>query len=227
MIKLKNISFQYDNASTETLKNINLELETGEVLAVVGPSGGGKSTLLRVIAGLEKPKEGEMFLGEKCLCKKGTFVNPEKRGIGMLFQDYALFPHMTVAKNIEYGLIGMKTTEREKRVKEVLGLVNLVEYEKRYPHELSGGQQQRIALARAIAATPKILLLDEPFSNLDTHLLQSVREELFGIIREIGITTIMVTHNPEDATTQADRVIEIVEGIASEKNWTKNNKGFI
>lgn len=217
MIKLNNISFQYDNASSETLKNIKIEVETGEVLAVVGPSGGGKSTLLRVIAGLEKPKSGEMFLGDRCLCGKGTFVNPEKRGIGMLFQDYALFPHMTVAKNIEYGLIGMKATERKKRVTEVLELVSLSDHGKRYPHELSGGQQQRIALARAIAPAPKILLLDEPFSNLDTHLLQSVREELFGIIREIGITTIMVTHNPEDARTQANRVIEIVEGVASEK----------
>jgi iron(III) transport system ATP-binding protein len=217
MIKLNNISFQYDNASSETLKNINLELTKGEVLAVVGPSGGGKSTLLRVIAGLEKAKTGEMFLGDKCLFGKRRFVNPEKRGIGMLFQDYALFPHMTVAKNIEYGLIGLNGTERKKRVKEVLGLVNLVEYEKRYPHELSGGQQQRVALARAIAPRPKILLLDEPFSNLDTHLLQSVREELFAIIRQIGITTIMVTHNPEDAKTQANRVIQIVEGVASEK----------
>lgn len=217
MIKLNNISFQYDNASSETLKNINLELTKGEVLAVVGPSGGGKSTLLRVIAGLEKAKTGEMFLGDKRLFGKRSFVNPEKRGIGMLFQDYALFPHMTVAKNIEYGLIGMKATERKKRVEEVLDLVNLVEYEKRYPHELSGGQQQRVALARAIAPRPTILLLDEPFSNLDTHLLQSVREELFAIIRQIGITTIMVTHNPEDARTQADRVIQIVEGVASEK----------
>ncbi len=217
MIKLNNISFKYDNASSDTLKNISLELETGEVLAVVGPSGGGKSTLLRVISGLEKPNAGELYLANKKLCGKGIFVPPEKRGIGMLFQDYALFPHMTVAKNIEYGLIGVNGSGRKKRVKEVLRLVNLSGYEKRYPHELSGGQQQRIALARAIAPTPKIILLDEPFSNLDTHLLQTVREELFGIIREIGITTIMVTHNPEDAQTQADRVIEIVEGVAKEK----------
>ncbi|MBO1265422.1 ABC transporter ATP-binding protein [Proteiniclasticum sp. SCR006] len=219
MIKLSNVSYQYDNSKTETLKDINLELERGEVLAIVGPSGGGKSTLLRVIAGLEKPKAGEMFLGSECIYGNGVFVKPEDRGIGMLFQDYALFPHMTVAKNIEYGLIGMKSRERKKRMKEVLELVNLAEYERRYPHELSGGQQQRIALARAIAPMPKILLLDEPFSNLDTFLLQSVREELFGIIRAIGITAIMVTHNPEDAKTQADRVIQIIDGIASESRY--------
>ena len=217
MIRLEKVTFQYDNSSSEILKNIDLNLDAGEVLAVVGPSGGGKSTLLRVISGLEKPKSGEIFLDNKLLCGKGTFIPPEKRGIGMLFQDYALFPHMTVRKNIEYGLINFNGADKKKRVKEVLELVNLSEYEKRYPHELSGGQQQRIALARAIAPTPKILLLDEPFSNLDTHLLKSVREELFRIIREVGITTIMVTHNPEDAKTQADRVIEIVDGISLEK----------
>lgn len=214
MIKLNDISFQYDNASTETLKDIHLELTTGEVLAVVGPSGGGKSTLLRVIAGLEKPHKGELYLDDQLLYGKGTFVNPEKRGIGMLFQDYALFPHMTVRKNIEYGLVKQSGAGRKKRVQEVLELVNLSGYEKRYPHELSGGQQQRIALARAIAPMPQVLLLDEPFSNLDTHLLKRVREELFQIIRATGITTIMVTHNPDDAKTQADRIIEIVEGVA-------------
>ncbi|MBN2794142.1 MAG: ABC transporter ATP-binding protein [Clostridia bacterium] len=218
MIRLNKITFQYDNASSETLKNVTLQLKKGQVLAVVGPSGGGKSTLLRVISGLEKPKSGDIYLDDKLLCGKGAFIPPEKRGIGMLFQDYALFPHMTVSKNIEYGLIGVSVANRKQRVKEVLALVNLSGYEKRYPHELSGGQQQRIALARAIAPTPNILLLDEPFSNLDTHLLQNVRDELFGIIREIGITTIMVTHNPEDAETQADRVVEIVDGIASEKD---------
>lgn len=216
MIRLNKISFRYANANEDTLRAVNLSVKSGEVLAVVGPSGGGKSTLLRIIAGLEKPKSGEMYLGNQLLAGKNTFVNPEKRGIGMLFQDYALFPHMTVSKNIEYGLININSSNRKERVKEVLKLVNLVGYEKRYPHELSGGQQQRVALARAIAPTPKMLLLDEPFSNLDSHLLKSVRDELFGIIRSIGITAIMVTHNPEDAETQADRIIQIVQGEAIE-----------
>lgn len=218
MINLKNISFKYQNASTETLQNIDLELSAGEVLAVIGPSGGGKSTLLRIIAGLERPKKGEIYLDDKLLCGEKTFVQPEKRGIGMLFQDYALFPHMTVKKNIEYGLKGFDLSQKRVRVQEVLHIVDLVGYEKRYPHELSGGQQQRVALARAIAPMPKIILLDEPFSNLDSHLVQNVRVELFRIIREIGITAIMVTHNPEDAQTQADKIISIVEGkIIEEK----------
>jgi iron(III) transport system ATP-binding protein len=216
MIELKDITFKYNNANSETLKDISLELEAGEVLAIVGPSGGGKSTLLRVIAGLEKPQKGMMKLDGWIIVDKHTFVKPEKRGIGMVFQDYALFPHMTVRKNIEFGISKLTNRLKKERVKEVLSLVNLKGYENRYPHELSGGQQQRIALARAIAPNPKILLLDEPFSNLDSHLLEKVRDELFSIIRNIGTTTIMVTHNPEDAKAQADRIISIKKGIVEE-----------
>lgn len=219
MILLKDICFKYDNATDETLNGVNLELKDGEVLAVVGPSGGGKSTLLRVIAGLEKPSKGEMFLGDKVIIGNRTFVNPENRGIGMLFQDYALFPHLNVRKNIEYGISNMPSTDKKNRVREMLKLVDLSGFEKRFPHELSGGQQQRVALARALAPQPKILLLDEPFSNLDTHLLETVREELFHIIRSIGITTIMVTHNLDDAETQADRIVSIVQGrVANDKH---------
>lgn len=222
MIQLKGIFFKYDNANSETLKGVSLNLYDGEVLAIVGPSGGGKSTLLRLIAGLEKPSRGEMLLGDEVMINNHIFVNPEKRGIGMLFQDYALFPHLNVRKNIEFGISHLSINDKKNRVKEVLKLVNLEGYEKRFPHELSGGQQQRIALARALAPQPKILLLDEPFSNLDTHLLENVREELFKIIREIGITTIMVTHNPDDATTQADRIVSIVEGKVEKEDIIKH-----
>lgn len=212
MIEVKDISFQYDNAKVNTLDNISLSLEAGKVLAVVGPSGGGKSTLLRILAGLEKPKSGELTINNQQMVAKHIFINPEKRGVGMVFQDYALFPHMTVKKNIEFGMTHYSKSERKKRLIEVLKLVNMVGYEKRYPHELSGGQQQRIALARAIAPNPKVLLLDEPFSNLDTHLLEKVRHDLFQIIRKTNVTTVMVTHNPEDARTQADKIIRIVNG---------------
>lgn len=222
MIQLKDIFFKYDNASSETLKGVSLNLDDGEVLAIVGPSGGGKSTLLRLIAGLEKPSRGEMLLGGEVMISHRIFVSPEKRGIGMLFQDYALFPHLNVRKNIEFGISHIPSKDKKNRVQEVLKLVNLVGYEKRFPHELSGGQQQRIALARALAPQPKILLLDEPFSNLDTHLLENVREELFKIIREIGITTIMVTHNPDDAKTQADRIVSIVEGKVEQEELIKH-----
>lgn len=215
MIEMKNVSFSYDNASTETLRGITLDIAKGEVLAVVGPSGGGKSTLLRVIAGLEKPSNGDIEINGKSVVARHVFINPEHRGVGMLFQDYALFPHMTVQKNIEFGISNLSSAERKARLKEVLELVNLEGFEKRYPHELSGGQQQRIALARALAPRPEVLLLDEPFSNLDSHLLEKVREELFDIIRTVGITTVMVTHNPEDAKTQADKVIRIVDGLVA------------
>ncbi len=216
MIKLENICFKYDNAKEDTLKSVDLSMNDGDILAVVGPSGGGKSTLLRIIAGLEKPQKGAMYLGERKIIGEHTFVVPEKRGIGMVFQDYALFPHMTVYKNIEYGMFKMTKVQKRQRVKEMLALVNLEEMENRYPFELSGGQQQRIALARALAPRPEILLLDEPFSNLDTHLLKKIRDELFEIIAEVGITTIMVTHNPEDAREKANRIVRIEKGVAKE-----------
>lgn len=207
MLSLENISFKYKNNSDLILDQISLSLEEGKILAIVGPSGGGKSTLLRLLSGLEHPMDGEIRINNKDV----TYEKPEKRAIGMLFQDYALFPHMTVEKNIAYGLKGQKN----KRVEEMLKLVDLQGYKKRYPYELSGGQQQRVALARAIAPSPKILLLDEPFSNLDTDLLTKIRDELFGIIKEMNITTIMVTHNEADAL-HADRIIKIESGQVKE-----------
>lgn len=207
MIRLKDISFKYKQAKEDTLKNIDLSLDEGKVLAVIGPSGGGKSTLLRVISGLEKPHSGQIHINDIHM----TDTRPEKRTVGMLFQDYALFPHMTVAKNIAYGLEKAFKNKKD-RIKEMLELVDMAGYEKRYPHELSGGQQQRVALARALAQSPNILLLDEPFSNLDTELLASIREELFRVINSLGITTIMVTHNIKDAELFADQTIRIENG---------------
>lgn len=212
MIELKNITFQYKNSQLPNLSNVSFSLSEGEVLAIVGPSGGGKSTLLRVISGLESPSSGEIIIGGSAVMNHSTHVSPEKRGVGMLFQDYALFPHMNVEKNILFGIHHLPPRVRKIRVKEMMALVDMEGYEKRYPHELSGGQQQRIALARAMAPEPKVLLLDEPFSNLDSHLLGAVREELFSIIRQLGMTTIMVTHNLEDAEKEADSTIRIVNG---------------
>lgn len=207
MIRLENINFKYKNSNEEILSDVSLKLEEGKVLAIVGPSGGGKSTLLRIISGLEKPDQGKIMIANR----DATSVKAEKRSVGMLFQDYALFPHMTIAKNIAYGITVKSKSERKRIVTEMLDLVDMLGYEKRYPHELSGGQQQRIALARALAAKPKILLLDEPFSNLDTELIDRVRKELFLVIRKTNITTIMVTHNQEDANL-ADNVVKIEAG---------------
>lgn len=212
MIKCKNIYFKYSNSKVETLKDISFELIKGEVMAVVGPSGGGKSSLLRVISGLEEPYKGFIEIEGKIVFNETINLAPEKRGVGMVFQDYALFPHMTVEKNIGFGIDFLNKSQRKTRIKEMLELVNLIGYEKRYPHQLSGGQQQRIALSRALAPNPKILLLDEPFSNLDTELLEKVRIDLFRIIKQSNITTIMVTHNPNDAKNYADKIIRIRDG---------------
>lgn len=205
MLKIKDLFFKYDNSKEIIIDHLNFSLEHGKVLAIVGPSGGGKSTLLRLISGLEVPQAGSIQLHEKDI----TYMRPEKRGVGMLFQDYALFPHMTVEKNIIFGLD--KHTRKEKQVilKEMLDLVDLKGYQKRYPHELSGGQQQRVALARALAPKPHILLLDEPFSNLDTELVNDIRKKMFDIIHSFGITTIMVTHNIEDANLYAHQTLKL------------------
>lgn len=206
MLRIDDISFKYSGSASLILDNVSTSVEEGKILAIVGPSGGGKSTLLRVISGLEHPEKGDISIDNERM----TDIRPEKRNIGMLFQDYALFPHLTVEKNIAYGLVG-KGKEKSSRVKDMLKLVDMSGYEKRYPYELSGGQQQRIALARALAPEPKILLLDEPFSNLDTELLCSIRESLFKIVRQLNMTTVIVTHNKMDASF-ADQTIRIVEG---------------
>lgn len=207
MIRLENINFKYKNSNEKILKDVSLKLDEGKVLAIVGPSGGGKSTLLRIISGLENPDQGKIWIENS----DATTVKAEKRSVGMLFQDYALFPHMTISKNIAYGITEKSKSERNRIIKEMLNLVDMLGYEKRYPHELSGGQQQRVALARALAAKPRILLLDEPFSNLDTELIDRVRKDLFDVIRKTNITTIMVTHNQEDANL-ADNVVKIEAG---------------
>lgn len=213
MIKVRNLSFAYQRNQSKVLDNLSFDLHRGKVLAVIGPSGGGKSTLLRLLAGLERPQSGEIHINQNVVASKDTFVEPEYRGVGMLFQDYALFPHMTIAKNIGFGLRNNNKNEKEQRICELLDLIGLQQYYHRYPHELSGGQQQRVALARAIAPNPKVLFLDEPFSNLDAELLENIREELFKIIDALKITTIMVTHHKEDAELFSDEILEIGSGF--------------
>lgn len=212
MIELNNISFKYDSSCNMVLEDVNIKLDKKEILAIVGSSGCGKSTLLRLIAGLDDPSTGEISIENKVLFDSNYTVPTEKRGVGMLFQDYALFPHMTVEQNICFGISRMKKEDRKTRLVEMLSLVNLTGYEKRYPHQLSGGQQQRVALARALAPKPSVLLLDEPFSNLDTHLIDKVRSALTDIIKQSGITTIIVTHNIDDAKFMADKIFSLENG---------------
>jgi iron(III) transport system ATP-binding protein len=194
------------------LRDVSLSVESGEVLAVVGESGSGKTTLLRLIAGLEIPTAGEVLLnGHVASSVKGS-VPPERRGVGIVFQDYALFPHLTVLENVSFGLRTMRRWARRKRAQEALELVGLMDYAARYPHELSGGQQQRVALARAMAPQPTLLLLDEPFSNLDIVLKEQVREEVGQIIRAAGTTAIFVVHDLDDVLSIADRIAILKDG---------------
>ena len=183
---------------------VDLEVREGELLALLGPSGCGKTTFLRLVAGFERPDEGRIVLAGREVAGPGQDVPPERRHVGVVFQDYALFPHLTVAANVAYGL--RRDSGRDARVAEVLALVGLVAVARRFPHELSGGQQQRVALARALAPEPAIVLLDEPFSNLDAALRIQVRNEVRAILRQARATAVIVTHDQEEALSLADRV---------------------
>jgi iron(III) transport system ATP-binding protein len=181
----------------------------GEFLALLGPSGCGKTTLLRLISGFERPDGGEVWIEGKLAAGRGAWVPPERRRIGFVFQDYALFPHLTVAENVAFGL---SRRERKQRRADVLELVGLDGYERRYPHELSGGQQQRVALARALAPSPSLVLLDEPWSNIDPLLRSSMRDDLATILRAAGVTVLLVTHDREEAFSIADRIALMHDG---------------
>ena len=181
----------------------DLTVERGEFVGLLGPSGCGKTTLLRLIAGFEEPDAGEITIGSTLVAGRGAWVPPDRRHVAMVFQDYALFPHLTVAGNVGYGL---PRRERPQRIPEVLKLVGLAEHSSRYPHELSGGQQQRVALARALAPEPAVILLDEPWSNIDPLLRSSMRDELAAILRAIAVTVLLVTHEREEAFSIADRI---------------------
>jgi iron(III) transport system ATP-binding protein len=194
------------------LQEVSLQVETGTMMCLLGPSGCGKTTLLRLIAGFETPDSGEIYLIKRLVSRPGLVVPPEQRHIGMVFQDLALFPHMTVGQNVQFGLFRWPTAWRRARLAEMLQLVGLEGAAERYPHELSGGQQQRVALARALAPNPQLLLLDEPFSNLDVNLRQQLREEVQAILQRAGITTILVTHDREEALTLAHTLAVIEHG---------------
>ena len=186
--------------------DVSFRLMPGEVLSILGASGCGKTTLLRIIAGFEGLDDGEVRFQTGLISDSDHYVPPERRNIGMVFQEYALFPHLTVAENVAFGLHGMSRGEQRGRTQDALGLVRLNGFESRYPHELSGGQQQRVALARTLAPSPIAVLLDEPFSNLDAGMRLEVRQEVEAILRSKGVATIFVTHDREEAFAFADRV---------------------
>ncbi|MGI8650618.1 MAG: ABC transporter ATP-binding protein [Rubrobacter sp.] len=210
VVELSRIVRDYDGM--RAVNGLDLAAERGEVLALLGPSGCGKTTTLRVIAGFERPDAGEVVISGRTVASGKAFVPPERRQVGMVFQDYALFPHLNVGRNVAYGLKGSSGTKATARVEEVLALTRLSGLADRMPHELSGGQQQRVALARAVAPGPDVILLDEPFSNLDAALRTQVRREMRAILAEAGATTVFVTHDQEEALSLADRVAVIFSG---------------
>ena len=211
-IELIRVSKRYAQSKTPAAFDISLKVEKGEVLALLGPSGSGKTTVLRLIAGFEAPDEGTILLKGNIVSEQGVALPPEKRGVGMVFQDYALFPHLNVAENIAFGLRGMARAAQRKKVSDILDMVGLSDYRRRYPHELSGGQQQRVALARALAPDPAVVLLDEPFSSLDPDMCVRMREDVSAILRKTGSTAVLVTHDHEEAFSMADKVALLNEG---------------
>src|SRR6187549_1650503 len=211
-LSVKSIRKAFANATV--VQDFNLDVGAGEFVSFLGPSGCGKTTVLRMIAGFEEPTSGQIVIGGKDV----TRLKPNQRNVGMVFQAYALFPNLTVAQNIGFGLrvAGVAKADSDKRVAEMLNLIKLPQFGDRYPYQLSGGQQQRVALARAIAPKPKLLLLDEPLSALDAKVRVSLREEIRAIQKELGITTVFVTHDQEEALSVSDRIVVMYGGKAEQ-----------
>ena len=215
-ITIKNLTKSY--GTVQVLKEFNEVFNDGEFITLLGPSGCGKTTMLRIIAGFETPTTGEIYIGDKLVSGGKTFLPPEKRDIGMVFQSYAVWPHMTVYDNVAYPL-QIKRVSKEtirKKVERVLSIVHLSQYAERLPNQLSGGQQQRVALARALVAEPKLLLLDEPLSNLDAKLRESMRFEIKEIAKSLGITVVYVTHDQTEAMAMSDRIFLINNGVVQQ-----------
>lgn len=207
-LSLQNISLDLDNK--EILKELNLEVDKGEFIAITGSSGAGKTSLLRIICGLESPKEGEILLDNMIIFNKDISVPTEKRNIGLVIQEKVLFPHLTARKNIEFGL--SKNSSNESHVDEILHHLNITKLANKFPHELSGGESQRVALARSIVMKPKLLLLDEPFTGLDTELKSNIYPEIQSILKNNMITSLMVTHDLNEVKALSDKCFNLDSG---------------
>ena len=214
-VKIENVIKKFGDVTA--VNSFSVDIKDGEFISILGPSGCGKTTMLRMVAGFERATSGNIFIGDKLVSSSDskTFIPPEKRDIGMVFQSYAVWPHMTVFDNIAYPLKIKKQSKEQikKRVDEVLEMVHLTPYTARYPHQLSGGQQQRVALGRALVAEPDLLLLDEPLSNLDAKLRESMRFEIKALQEKTGVTVIYVTHDQAEAMAMSDRIVVMNSGV--------------
>ena len=211
-VEVRQLQLRYPGRTQAAVEGVSFGLGRGDMGVLLGSSGCGKTSLLRAIAGLEHVSAGEIYIDGRCVSRAGVHVEPQARQIGMVFQDYALFPHLTVAANVGFGLHDLREPEKTRRVDEVLDLVGLSSQRQRYPHELSGGQQQRVALARALAPQPKLLLLDEPFSNLDVELRERISLEVRTILKDAQTTALFVTHDQMEAFALGDWVGVMSEG---------------
>jgi len=212
ILELRAVTCAYE-PNRPAVQNISFSAREGEILCLLGPSGCGKTTILRAIAGFEPVQSGEIFLSGRLVSSSSETIPTEQRHVGMVFQEYALFPHLSAGDNIAFGLGHLARPERAQRVQEMLHLTGLKGLERRYPHELSGGQQQRVALARALVQNPVVLLLDEPFSNLDPDMAGRMRQDLHALLRRMNTTTILVTHDHDEAFAMADRIAVLNHGL--------------
>ncbi len=203
-LKLEKISHRF--GEKVVVDNLDLAVESGQIVCLLGPSGCGKTTTLRIAAGLESLQAGRIHINRTQVGEPGHELPTENRGIGLVFQDYALFPHLTVAANIEFGLRKLDASERRRRSDSMMERLDITQHRKSYPHVLSGGEQQRVALARALVAEPSVMLMDEPFANLDVRLRDRVRDDTLRLLREEGTATLLVTHDPEEAMLMADKI---------------------
>ncbi|NFV80443.1 ABC transporter ATP-binding protein [Magnetospirillum aberrantis] len=209
-LKIEGLSHFYGTRAV--VRDVSLHVAPGELVCLLGPSGCGKTTTLRLAAGLETARHGRVVLNNRIVSGDGRHVPPEGRHVGFLFQDYALFPHLDVRANVEFGIRHRPPPERHARALDMLEQVGMADYAKSWPHQLSGGQQQRVALARALAPAPGLMLLDEPFSGLDRRLRDQIRDETLGVLKRNRVATMMVTHDPEEAMAMADRIAIMRDG---------------
>ncbi|PPC86672.1 MAG: iron ABC transporter ATP-binding protein [Hyphomicrobium sp.] len=219
-LKLENVTRTYGEAAA--LTGINLEIAPGEIICLLGPSGCGKTTLLRVISGIERPTSGRVLINDSEVAGPNRFVPPENRSVGLMFQDFALFPHLSVIENVAFGLKSLPSVERTKAARAILERVGLTAFANAYPSTLSGGQQQRVALARAIVPRPAVMLMDEPFSGLDVQLRDTMQEETLALLRETRATSLIVTHHPEEAMRLSDRIAVLRDGRVVQVGTTQN-----